>query len=65
MNASRIAMLVALVGLIYVLSPWSFSLGQIGDLFDGSFPWIFFGIVLFCATRKGVCGKASAGCMRK
>lgn len=55
-------MLVALVGLIYVLSPWSFSLNGV---FDGSFPWIFFGLALFFATRKGGCGRRSSHCASK
>lgn len=65
MNASRLAMLVALVGLIYVISPWSFSLDGIGGIFDGSFPWIIFGVVLFFATRKGGCGRKTASCGHK
>ena len=61
MNASRIAMLVALLGLIYVLSPWSFSFDQLGQAFDGSLPWILFAFVIFFASRKG-CGGKSAHC---
>ena len=50
-------MLLALVGLIYVISPWSFSFNEI---FDDSFPWIFFAVAIFFATRKGGCGRRSA-----
>ena len=65
MNASRIAMLVALVGLVYVISPWSFSFDQVGQFFDGSFPWILFAFVIFFASRKGGCGKRAARCVNK
>ena len=65
MNASRIAMLLALVGLIYVLSPWSFSFDQVNQVIDGSFPWVLFALVLFFASRKGGCGSKSARCIQK
>ena len=65
MNASRIAMLVALIGLMYVLSPWSFSFDGLGQFFDGSFPWILFAIFIFFASKKGGCGKRTAHCAAK
>ncbi len=61
-NLTRIAMLLGLIGLVLAMISLSTSFNILGELFDGSFPWIALAVVFFVAAKhKGCCG-GSRGC---
>ena len=63
-NFTQIAMLGALIGLVVALVSLAPSIGFLENLFDSSFFWIAFGIMIFAYSKnKGCCaGKRKGAC---